>query len=208
MRFGTVPGDPEHLQTFDNLKSRIAMTSTSDSLADQRLARTDELETYYRDIGVYDDITPDDGSSETFTPAQPISPFTCAQEGAIAISVDHLPLIHDCQALLAAKDALVGSGSLNWDVSTDLANWDSVTTGLTPTRVTELNLAGESSIGFIPTGIGNLRGLNTLDLGSKGLTGPLPDEMGNLFNLESLDLRNNDLNGSIPARFSPNPPKR
>ena len=36
-----------------------------------RIANVSGLGQYYREIGAYGDITPDDGSTETFTPSQP-----------------------------------------------------------------------------------------------------------------------------------------
>ena len=33
----------------------------------------------------------------------------------------------DCEALLAARDTLAGSGTLNWSGSTAIGSWDGVT---------------------------------------------------------------------------------
>ena len=71
VRYGTYSADPEHTQTLDNLKRRIAAAATSDPYADSRIANVSGLTQYYRDIGAYGDITPDDGSTTTFTPAAP-----------------------------------------------------------------------------------------------------------------------------------------
>ncbi len=71
VRYGVSEHDPEYTQTLANLKSRITTAAASDAFAGQRIASTSGLTQYYRDIGAYGDITPDDGSDETFTPAQP-----------------------------------------------------------------------------------------------------------------------------------------
>ena len=74
VRFGTPSGDPEHTQTLANLKGRITAATTATSTATTtptRISSISGLTQYYRDIGAYGDITPDDGSTETFTPAQP-----------------------------------------------------------------------------------------------------------------------------------------
>ena len=63
-------------------------------------------------------------------------------------------LVADCEALLAARDTLAGTGTLNWSASTPIANWDGVTVGGTPQRV----------IGLFPS--------------EKGLTGTIPPELG------------------------------
>ena len=202
VRIGSEPSQPEYSQPYADLKTRITTAAAADSFAGQRIENGDGLKDYYRTTGAYDDITPDDGGSKTFTPAQPPPKLSCAGDSAIANPEVNRPLVHDCQALLAVKDVIRGSGSLNWDPNTDLANWDGITSGGIPARVTGMDLGGASLTGSLPPGIGNLWGLAALDLGSNDLTGSLPNELGNLINLESLDLSNNDLDGSIPSRFS------
>ena len=71
VRYDAPEGDPEHTQTLNNLRSRITAGAASDGQAGNRIANISGLNQYYRDIGAYDDITPDDGSTATFTPAQP-----------------------------------------------------------------------------------------------------------------------------------------
>ena len=73
LRYGVHEGDPEHSQTLADLKSRITTAAAADDFADYRIANVSGLTQYYRDIGAYGDITPDDGSTETFTPSQPPS---------------------------------------------------------------------------------------------------------------------------------------
>ena len=71
VRHGTLEGDPEHTQTLADLKSRVTAAAASDAFAGKRIANIGEVTQHYKDIGAYDDITPDDGSTDTFTPAQP-----------------------------------------------------------------------------------------------------------------------------------------
>lgn len=83
VRYGASPGDPEHTQTLANLKSRVTTATSPTSTATPtagtptatptptRIANVSGLTQYYRDIGAYGDITPDDGSTDTFTPSQP-----------------------------------------------------------------------------------------------------------------------------------------
>ena len=138
VRYGIVEGDPEHTQTLANLKSRITTAASSDAFADDRIANVTGLNQYYRDIGAYGDITPDDGSIDTFTPAQPPPVLTCAGGSAITDTTVDRALVHDCEALLGAKDTLRGSATLNWGVDSAITGWEGVTAAGTPSRVTRL----------------------------------------------------------------------
>ena len=59
-------------------------------------------------------------------------------------------LMLDCFALLAARDTLRGTGTLNWSVDIAIAEWDGVTVAGTPQRVARLELAGRGLTGCIP----------------------------------------------------------
>ena len=67
-----------------------------------------------------------------------------------------------------------GTASLNWAADTPIKNWDGISVGGTPLRVTDISLA------------------------ARGLTGTMPPEMGDLSNLTVLDLSGNQLSGCIP----------
>ena len=53
-------------------------------------------------------------------------------------------------------------------------------------------------VGTIPTGIGLLTNVDTLNLFFNQLTGPIPTILGNLTKLENLFLHFNELNGTMP----------
>ena len=150
VRYGASEGDPAHTQTLTNLKTRITTAAASDDFADDRIANINGLTQEYRDMGAYGDITPDDSETTTFTPAQPPPVPTCVTGTAITNPGVNRGLVHDCQALLAAKTTLAGTATLNWSASTAVTGWDGVTTGGTPARVTELELPGKSLTGAIP----------------------------------------------------------
>ena len=198
VRYGAPEGDPEYKQTLAELKSRITTAATTDAFAGQRIASVSGLNGYYREIGAYDDITPDDGSTATFTPAQPPAPYACAGATVIADPNTKQGLVHDCEALLTAKDALWGTAALNWATTQALSSWDGVTTTGTPERVTGLDLSGESLSGTIPASLGSLFELTELDLSGNSLTGSIPEELGWLHNLDTLRLSGNSLTGCIP----------
>ncbi len=198
VRYGVPEGDPEHTQTLADLKSRITAAAATDAFAGDRIANVSGLTQYYRDIGAYGDITPDDGSTATFTPAQPPAAYSCAGGTAVTSPAVNLGLVHDCEALVDGKDALRGTGALNWSTGTAIADWDGITTAGTPSRVTQVELDDESLTGSIPAGVGTLFELTHLDLSSNSLTGDIPAELGWLFNLEEVRLSGNSLTGCIP----------
>ena len=198
VRYGVPAGDPEHTQTLANLKTRVTTAAAADDFADDRIANVSGLAQYYRDIGAYGDITPDDGSTATFTPAQPPSVPACANGTAVTDPGGHRGLVHDCEALLDGKDELRGTATLDWSAGTAITGWEGVTTSGTPSRVTELELSSESLSGSIPAELGTLFELTTLDLSMNALTGDIPRELGWLFNLEEIRLSGNALTGCIP----------
>ena len=142
IRDDTPAGDPEHTQTLANLTSRITTAAAGDAHATTRVTTTGGLQTYYRTtLLAYADITPGDGQTTTFTPKQPPAAPTCTNGTVFADPADNRELVKDCEALLAAKDTLRGTATLNWSTGTAMSSWTGVTTGGTPTRVTGLSLA-------------------------------------------------------------------
>ena len=101
----------------------------------------------------------------------------------------------DCEALLAARDTLGGEPTLTWSYDTPITEWDGVTLGGTPSRVTGLDLEGEDLDGTIPAVLEALAKLEQLDLRSNMLTGPIPEELESLVNLRELRLSGNQLIG-------------
>ena len=107
-------------------------------------------------------------------------------------------LVADCDALLAAKDTLRGTGSLNWSKDLAIGSWQGVTVPASDKRVVRLRLRRANLTGTIPAGLKNLEKLHTLNLADNGLTGSIPTELGDLASLSSLELQGNKLTGSIP----------
>ncbi|MDE2822841.1 MAG: M12 family metallo-peptidase, partial [Chloroflexota bacterium] len=106
----------------------------------------------------------------------------CVGAGAVT-DAGNPGLMSDCEALLAARDILAGAASLNWEADTPITQWDGVTVGGTPQRVTELSLYERGLTGEIPSELGNLSNLKSLNLSSNRLTGEIPKELGELSNL-------------------------
>ena len=153
-----------------------------------------QLRQYYTDVGAYDPGVP--------TPAQPPPPCGLA----VANQTDSPGLMHDCFALLAAKDTLRGTETLNWSPDVAITKWKGITVRGTPSRVTRLQLqsnrtAGNQFSGSIPTELGKLTKLTRLDLGGNRLTGPIPTELAQLADLTILLLGGNQLTGTIPTEL-------
>ena len=121
---------------------------------------------------------------------------------AVPSAASNPGLVADCEALLAARDTLAGSGTLNWSGSTDIGSWDGVTVDGSPPRVTKLNLRDSQLTGTIPPELGGLASLAELSLGDNRLTGPIPAWLGGLTNLERLSLSQNQLTGQIPSQLA------
>ena len=199
VRYGTSEGDPEHTQTLTNLEDRIDTAVEDDEFADERMENVDELDDYYEEIGAYDDITPDDGETTTFTPSQPPPVPTCANSTAVTDPGANRELVHDCEVLLGNKDTLAGTATLDWSADAAISDWEGVSTGGTPTRVTKISLSSKGLTGTIPAELGTLFELTVLDLSSNSLTGEIPLELGWLENLEEIRLSGNSLTGCIPV---------
>ena len=120
---------------------------------------------------------------------------------AVPSAASNPGLVADCEALLAARDTLAGSGTLNWSGSTAIGSWDGVTVDGSPPRVTKLNLRDSQLTGTIPPELGGLASLAELSLGDNRLTGPIPAWLGGLTNLERLSLSQNQLSGAIPTEL-------
>ena len=110
-------------------------------------------------------------------------------------------LVSDCDALLAARDTLAGTATLNWSVSKPIDLWEGITVAGSPPRVTELKLPDKGLTGEIPAELGSLANLQSLYLSNNQLTGEIPKDLGSLSNLQSLYLFNNQLTGEIPAEL-------
>ena len=146
-----------------------------------------ELRQFLTSVGAYSD--PND------VPKKPGEP--CGK--VVANQVDNPGLMVDCLELLALKDALRGTGTLNWGTDTAMSSWAGVTTAGTPSRITKVEVADESLSGTIPGSLGGLAKLTHLDLSNNSLTGQIPEELDQLSNLTNLKLSGNaGLTGCIP----------
>jgi len=107
------------------------------------------------------------------------------------------------------KDALVtlynSTNGPSWDINTNWLsgdpcadNWFGVTCDAN-SHITEIELIDNNLVATIPSEIGNLTYLQSLDFWGNELIGSIPSTIGNLSNLWFLDLGANQLSGSIPS---------
>ena len=111
-------------------------------------------------------------------------------------------LVGDCNTLLSLMGTLAGTANLNWSENTPISSWNGITLSGSPQRVTGLELPSPWSLsGAIPSGLGDLSSLTTLDLSGNQLTGAIPSGLGDLSNLTTLNLSTNQLSGPIPSEL-------
>ena len=110
-------------------------------------------------------------------------------------------LVSDCEELLAARDILRGTATLNWSASTPITHWEGIGVTGTPRRVTSVFLANKELTGTIPSELGSLSNLEILSLFQNKLTGTIPAELGSLSKLTELGLFSNQLTGTIPSEL-------
>jgi Leucine-rich repeat (LRR) protein len=103
----------------------------------------------------------------------------------------------DSVALVVLYNALSGANwtqSSNW-LSGAANTWSGV--DVSSERVTGLSLSSNNLTGTLPSAIGNLSALQTLDIRDNELSGTLPAELYNLTTLTQLRLSGNDFTGAI-----------
>ena len=113
----------------------------------------------------------------------------------------------DRAALIAIYHATGGPNwerNDNWLTSLRMGDWEGVATHLRAdgvVTVTGLALVRNNLTGTIPPEIGNLTGLESLEISGNPLTGPIPPQIGSLTGLKWLWLHSNQLTGPIPAEI-------
>ncbi len=85
----------------------------------------------------------------------------------------------------------------NWLSTEPVSRWEGVE--ISKGRVINLDLSENNLTGNLPSSIGNLNGLKSLNIEDNNLEGILPAELGNLGVLTALYLDNNQFSGQIPT---------
>ena len=128
--------------------------------------------------------------------------YACDGGTAVADPGSNPGLVADCKVLIAIRDELAGTGSLNWDTQLTMTSWQGVSVLGSPSRVQVLDLQLSQLTGTIPAQLSQLSQLTELNLYGNYLTGPIPVELSQLSQLLRLVLARNQLTGPIPVELS------
>ena len=119
--------------------------------------------------------TDDDGDIGIMTVSITIVERLCPNSTAVSGFTDS-GIVDDCEALLASRDALSGSQSLNWSEHLPMDSWQGVE--IADNRVAAIDIFSLGLSGTIPAELANLTNLQRLDLLGNQLSGPIPPELG------------------------------
>ncbi|MFC1661301.1 putative Ig domain-containing protein, partial [Gemmatimonadota bacterium] len=123
-----------------------------------------------------------------------VTTFNCSAQSQIPLA--------ECQALVALHSSTNGTSWTNdtgWLANDTPCGWFGV--GCSGGSVSAIALSGNNLTGGMPSQLGNLTGLVSLDLSMNGLTGAVPSTLGGLSNLQDLRLYNNQLSGALPSQL-------
>ena len=125
-------------------------------------------------------------------------PRACGVAARLQGQAANPELVEDCVALLAWRDTLAGTATLNWSGGRAMSDWTGVTVAGTPRRVTKVELADGGLTGEISGLLGELTGLTELRLNGNALTGRIPSKVALLTDLTHVSLAGNALTGCLP----------
>ena len=142
-------------------------------------------------------------------PATPVAADACDDGVIVEDAANNAELVADCRVLAGLKETLEGTSNvhrrLKWSDTKSLSEWEGITVGGSPKRVTSIILdssggtpmAPRALNGRLPAAIGELEGLVTINLRSNWLSGPIPPELGDLPNLVTLNLSYNSFSSPL-----------
>jgi Leucine-rich repeat (LRR) protein len=129
--------------------------------------------------------------------------FPSVQAATDCAAVTEIPQV-ECEALVALYNSTDGqnwydSPDNKWNVTDTPCSWTDVT--CIDGYVTKIEISQKNLVGTIPSELGNLSQLTSLNLYHNQLSGSIPSELGNLSQMTNLSLGSNQLSGSIPSEL-------
>ena len=109
--------------------------------------------------------------------------------------------LQDSLALIALYNSTNGDSTwiTKWNTSDAVSDWHGIT--LSQGRVLEISLRANNLTGSLPSNLGDLDKLTTLDLYDNDITGPIPISIQDMDSLKFLQLTFNNLTGGIPPEI-------
>ena len=195
--------------------ARIVVTPSMVSLAN--IGQTQQLSAGFRDgkdeivSGGSVSWTSSDSKLATISPSGVVTALgrgtvqITATSGSLSTSIGVSIMTSDSDKaiLIALYNETNGpnwTNNENWLSEAPLDEWHGVRTD-DEGRVVELRLTHNNLVGSIPTELGQLERLQTIEFFSNKLNGPIPVELSQLVNLGTLWLAANDLSGPIPPEL-------
>ncbi|MEM6642365.1 MAG: FG-GAP-like repeat-containing protein, partial [Bacteroidota bacterium] len=152
--------------------------------------------------GLFGDLAVDlDADSENFLETTIFGGNFTSTDGRVVIQNAQGVNTSDSTALVDLYNSTNGPSwfvNTNW-LSGQVENWFGVS--VTDGRVTAIVLNDNNLNGSLPSSIGNLDSLKTLELALNSLSGTIPTSITNLTVLERIELWSNNLSGDLPPEL-------
>ena len=142
------------------------------------------------------------GAEDDHIVLSPTGVVSCDSGVAVPEPATNTELVEDCEILLAVKDRLADTATLNWTAGRPMTSWTGVTIAGTPQRVAKLDLADSGLTGEIPPALGDLTALTELRLNDNELTARIPSKLSQPDHLTHIYLAGNSLTGCLPSAWS------
>jgi hypothetical protein len=138
---------------------------------------------------------------------RPIAPWSSSSTGRQIVLNNYEGFSEQQRVLCDIATSIPGLQTLSdeaWECSSSVSNnvlchdWYGISCSADNETVTAIEISSLLLTGSISRSIGNLTGLQTLDLSYNVITGSIPTTIGKLTNLESFDVYFNYMTGSLP----------
>ena len=143
---------------------------------------------------------------------EPFHVSSCRDGSAVPEPEKNPGLVGDCEVLKTVKDLMAHNITLNWGSGVPIHEWEGITIGGSPPRVTGLELLWGVGIGSAPwpdrqpqhlrPELAGLTKLRALSLAVNYVAGTVPEELASLTDLQRLYIKWGVLSGCLSKEFS------